>query len=203
MFAINLLILILSALPVQSNLYHKNGKMAWNGYSAYFDTGNIAWNGSYAYFDNGKIAFNGSYVYFSNGKIAWNGSYAYFENGNIAWNGSYIYHENGKIACNGSSAYFDNGTQALTNLISTYDPKLLTSFETNELVLSPNVALLIKVSGKKMYFAGFRNNLSKRNKFQFDRETKKAESRIELGTDIKAQIMQPKASIFVLGVKVV
>ena len=91
-----------------SNIYHKNGKVSWNGSTAYHENGKVAWNGSTAYHENGKVAWNGRTAYHENGKVAWNGRTAYHENGKVAWNGSTAYYGNGNVA-GGNGIEFEIG----------------------------------------------------------------------------------------------
>ena len=55
-----------------SQIYHRNGGLAWNGHQAYHDNGGLAWNGHQAYHDNGGLAWNGHQAYHSNGGFAGN-----------------------------------------------------------------------------------------------------------------------------------
>ena len=89
-----------------SNLYHKNGTIAWNGTRGYHDSTQIAWSEKRAYYSDGKIAYQGKNAYHNNGTIAWDGTHAYHEDGTYAGskniklktgNGIYIYLEKSKF----------------------------------------------------------------------------------------------------------
>jgi hypothetical protein len=200
------LITILISISAFSNqpltLSHKNGKIAWNGYTVTHDNGTVAWNGIYALYSNGKYAWNGLYITFDNGKYAWNGSYAYFDNGKYAWNGSYIYHDNGKIAYNGNVAFSEEGKPMANNILSDVNNIYLLDLPTNEIGLSSKITLLTKTLNQKTYLIGFKIQLSEKVLFTKNNETKTVENVINLGNDIKLVVNNARVLVKVLDQKV-
>ena len=69
---------------IMTNLYHKNGVIAWNGTRGFHDNTTIAWIEKHEYYSDGKIAYQGKYAYHNNGTVAWNGTTAFNEDGSYA-----------------------------------------------------------------------------------------------------------------------
>jgi hypothetical protein len=197
------ILISISAFAIQPiTLYHKNGKLAWNGITATHDNGTTAWNGFSASYSNGKYAWNGLNVTFENGKYAWNGLNAYYGNGKYAWNGLSIYHDNGKYALNGSIAYDEDGKPLVNNLLSYGNNIYLLDLPTNEIKLSSKVTLLTKKLNQKTYLVGFKVQLSEKILFTKNNETKTVENSINLGKDIKFVVNNARVLVKVLDQKV-
>ncbi|WP_337043770.1 hypothetical protein [Emticicia sp. 17c] len=192
-----------------SQLYYKNGQVAWQGLNAYYESGKNAFIPPAIYYENQQRVLSGATVYYEGGKTAWNGSSLYYDDGNIAWNvGGLAYHRNRKTAFTGTDAYYDNGTKALSNIVTNFDEQQLAAIPLSELALSAEVSILIKISSGKVFFCGLKFSLTESHKFVFDYENKQVENHINLGRDIFVQIVSPRnapvrtAALYVLGVKV-
>jgi hypothetical protein len=198
------LIMILNSFQLQAQqIFHRNGKVAWSGSTAYHDNGKIAWSGSTAYHDNGKIAWSGSTAYHDNGKIAWSGSTAYYDNGKIAYSGSTAYHDNSKIAWSGSTAYYDDGKILVSNLYSQIQDVNLKGLELSELKVSDKLKLLTKTFKNKVYVVGLKIQLSEKNAILINKESKTTSNIIELGKNIHLEIENKKVKLSILGQNVV
>lgn len=198
------LVIILSFFQLQSiQIFHKNGKIAWNGTTARYDNGIVAWNGNYAHYPNGIVAWNGTYAHHINGKTAWDGTYAHYDNGKTAWDGTYAHHDNGKTAWDGTYAHYDNGQIAAKNFGTKTQQVDLMSLELNELEISDKIKLLTKTFNKKVYVVGLKIQLSKENAILINKEDKLTTNIIQLDKDIHLEIRNKKAKLSVLGQNVI
>jgi hypothetical protein len=197
------ILISISAFAIQPiTLYHKNGKIAWNGYSVTHDNGTVAWNGISATYSNGKYAWNGINILHDNGSYAFTGTYANYENGKNAWNGSYAYYENGKIACNGYRAFNEEGKQVVTNLMNEASKVYLLDLELSEIKLSSKMTLLTKTLNQKTYVIGYKIQLSEKNSITINNESKTVENIVNSGNDIKFIVNNGRILVKVLDQKV-
>jgi len=195
--------MILSSFQHQQKLFHKNGRVAWNGTTALHDNGTVAWNGTYAKHENGKVAWNGTSAWHDNGIVAWNGTSAKYDNGTVAWNGTYARHDNGKVAWNGTSAWHDNGQILATNLYTQTQHVHLNGLKLGELKISNKIKLLTKTLKNKVYVVGLKMQLSEKNAILINKEDMLTTNIIQLDKDIHFEVLNKKAQLSVLGQNVI
>ena len=175
--------------PSQIVYRNGNGRIAWNGTSAFYENGRIAWNGTSAFYENGSFAWNGASAFYENGRFAWNGTSAFYENGSFAWNGTSAFHENGQIFAGTLNVQIQNVT--------------LHDLQLSELKISDKIKLLTKTFKNKVYVVGLKIQLSEKNSILINKEDRLTTNIIQLNNDIHFEAVNRRARLSVLGQKVV